>query len=62
MKSDLTFEVTEFFEDKRMRFEAALAFATSMRYEFGAPLSGMSIKFAVQRADELIAELEETAK
>jgi hypothetical protein len=60
--SDLTFEVTEFFQDKQQRFEAALKFATCMRYEFGKPLSPMSIKFAVQRADELIAELEETEK
>jgi hypothetical protein len=56
----LDYEVTKFFQDRQQRFEAAVAFATSMRYEFGAPLSGMSIKFAVQRADELIKELDET--
>jgi hypothetical protein len=60
--SDLTFEVTEFFQDKEMRFRAALAFATAMRHECGTNLSPMSIEHAVEKADDLLAYLDETAK
>jgi hypothetical protein len=57
--SDLTFEVTEFFQDKEMRFKAALAFATNANT---IPGGCHTIKKAVKLADELIAHLDETAK
>jgi hypothetical protein len=59
--SDLTFEVTEFFQDKRMRFEAALAiYLQRGGGAYSTPLA--IIQDAIEEADELIAELDRTAK
>jgi hypothetical protein len=57
--SDLTFEVTEFFQDKEMRFRAALAFATTHE---GKHIGCPSIDDAIKMADDLIAKLNETAE
>ena len=61
MGSDLTFEVHEFFQDKQMRFEAALAFATTKNWWKGE-FTILPVDEAVKRADELIERLDETAK
>jgi hypothetical protein len=61
MGSDLTFEVTEFFQDKEMRFRAALAIY--LRREGGTYSAQLAnIQDAIEEADELIAELDKTAK
>jgi hypothetical protein len=58
--SDLTFEVTEFFQDKEMRLKAALVFA-EMYFDEGTGFPDCITK-GIERADELIAKLNETAE
>jgi hypothetical protein len=58
--SDLTFEVTEFFQDKQQRFEAALKFAV-MFFDEGTGFPNCIDK-GIERADELIKKLDETAE
>jgi hypothetical protein len=58
--SDLTFEVTEFFQDKQQRFEAALTF-TKGALDEGHSLD-KAVEVGITCADKLIAELVETSK
>jgi len=58
--SDLTFEVTEFFQDRQQRFEAALALCVSA-IEAGHNRHS-AIEDAIDIADELIAKLNETSE
>jgi hypothetical protein len=58
--SDLSFEVTEFFQDKRMRFNAALKMMEIL-FKDGVGFPDCIDK-GIERADELIEKLEETEK
>ena len=56
--SDLTFELTEFFQLREMRLKAALFF-TKMAFDSGTGFPDC-MDVGVQRADELMVKLEET--
>jgi hypothetical protein len=61
MKSDLTFELTEFFQKRELRLQAALAIylhSEGGRYS----TQHASIQDAIEEADKLIAELDKTEK
>jgi len=55
MSKDLSFEVTEFFQDRQQRFEAAIKFS-EMAYNAGLEFPRCIFR-GIEQADELIAEL-----